>query len=241
VSTNIRFDSDDRKFYAGGLTLKDFDRYRVVWEGSAPVTTSTDYYGVRQYIKIVGVNTPNYYWQPAYYRTGKVYGPGSYSWYNTYDGRRFSATEPNVFNVSKDARHRNVVFELYFGSVTYGTPLTTYWLKNFNGDNQTFKNNFKIAYYSGSDYNNSTFNTHTDVVYIDIKDFEFFIFNPENDSNVGLNAIRITLDPGYQNDPGKAKYFYISPEIRYTDDKTTFGDPSNFLNGCFKAYNAGTF
>jgi hypothetical protein len=79
------------------------------------------------------------------------------------------------------------------------------------------------------------------VVYIDIKDFEFFSYNPEKEAEVGINAIRITLDPNYQEDTSKTKYFYISDVIRYTDDKTTFGSARNYLHGWFKAYSAGSF
>jgi hypothetical protein len=244
--TTINYESllsSSRSFYVRSLalTFEEFVPFRVVWEGSAPIITSAEYFGLKQYIKIVGANTPSSA-APAWYRTSRVNGSVSNTvWYNTYDGRRFRATEPFVINVAKDSHRQNVVIEVLFGSVTYGTPPATYWLKDFNSNKQKFKDNFKIAYYSNGGSNANSFTSQNDVVYIPIKDFEFFSHNPEGLADVGLNAIRITLDPNYKNDSGKTKYFYISPEIRYEDEKTTFGSSSNFMNGCFAAYSAGTF
>jgi hypothetical protein len=214
------------------LGLDDLTPYRVAWEGSAPVTTTAEYFGVKQYVRILGANTSSVS-NSVVYRTGRVYGnPGL--WYNTYNDQRFYAPAPQVLNISKDFYHRNVAFDVVFYSVTYGTPTaTTYWLKDLTSDKQTFKDNFKIVYCSsGGAFTAGS----TDAVYIDIKDFEFFSYNPDGAANVGLNAIRITLDPAYEDT--NSLYFYISPEIRYADDKTTFGDPANFMNGCFKAYAA---
>jgi hypothetical protein len=238
VNATINYDSEYNSFMVASLPLDDLVPYRVMWEGSAPVTTTAEYYGVKQYIAIRGSNTNS---TLEYYRTSKVYGPVTDVWYT--DRQRFSAPVPSIIHVSKDSRHRNVGFELVFDSVTYGTPTTTYWLKNFNSDKQKFKDNFKIAYYGDRsnpeypgfyDADETFFTSRPDLVYVDIKDFEFFSHNPEKNDDIGLNAIRITLDPAYEDN--KTLYFYISPEIRYTDDKTTFGDPSNFLHGFFKAY-----
>jgi hypothetical protein len=229
-----------------------------MWDRAAPVTTSAEYFGVKQYIAIIGDNA---YTAPSYYRTAKVYGAAG-EWYNTYDGRRFSLDEDSikVVNLAKDYLHQNVVLEVLINNGE-GIPGdgTTYWLKNFNNDKQKFKDNFKIAYYDdmyNRDYppypyyysydgswqylpNVSHFASRPDVRYITIKDVEFFRYNPYNAENVGLNAIRITLDPAYKD--AKIIYFYISPEIRYDDDKTTFGDADNYLHGFFKAYGVKGF
>jgi hypothetical protein len=244
VNGTINYDSVNKNFIVNSLTLADLVPFRVMWERNAPVTTAGEYFGVKQYIKIIGENTGNpWYWRPAYYQTGKVYGPVG-GWYNTYEGKRFNALKPIMNNVSKDSRHRNVAFELLFnGGEGIIDGATTYWLKDFNNDKQKFKENFKIAYYGdlynsdhpgGFDANENYFTYRPDLVYIDIKDVEFFSYNPYNSANIGLNAIRITLDPAYEDN--KKVYFYISPEIRYADDKTTFGDPTN-LPGFFRAYN----
>jgi hypothetical protein len=235
VSATITFDSDTNSFKVASLTLEDLVPFRVMWEGSAPVTTTATYYGVRQYIKIIGENTYDFGepWLPAYYQTGKVYGPAEV-W--TKDGRYFEVGPTHVMIYKKDFNERNVVIEVLFNNgAGINDGENTYWLKNFNNDKQKFKDNFKIAYYKGYGGSVYDFTTRTDLVYIDIKDFEFFSHNPNKIDGIGLNAVRITLDPDYKLD-NQTKYFYISPEICYTDGKTAMGDPNNFAHSFFKAY-----
>jgi hypothetical protein len=199
-----------------------------MWEGSAPVTTTAQYFGVKQYVRIIGDNTDG---TPSDYRTGKVYGSVSDTWSN----KNFVNVPISYSVYSKDSRNKNVVIDVLFnngnGIVDGGT---THWLKNFNGEKQKFKDNFKIAYYANGGGSADDFIYRPDVVYINIKDINFFSDNPDGVENVGINAVRITLDPNYEINYS-TKYFYISPEIRY-DEKNVFGDTSNFLHGFFKAY-----
>jgi hypothetical protein len=252
VNATINFTIDETTplaaiFYASH-TLKDLVPVRVMWERAAPVTTTDEYFGVKQHIAIRGINTysaSSPTWNPAVFRTAKVYGATG-RWYDTYGNRRFNAPAPTLLNVERDFYAKNAVFELYFDSVEFlvdpeeDEGPTTYWVKNFNSDKQKFKDNFKIAYYNGgsptyaSGVTGTGFTYATNVRYVTIRDLEFFTHNPDKEEGVGINAVRLTLDPAYE-DINKL-YLYISPEIRYTDDKTTFGDASNYLHGFFKAY-----
>jgi hypothetical protein len=222
------------------LTLEDLVPYRVMWEGRAPVITTLDYFGVKQYIAIVGDNTTDEYSRPSYpecYRTGKVYGPGDV-WYDP-DETGVNVSPTNLRIHSSDFLNQNVVIDVLFNNgrgILDGS--TTHWLKDFNHDKKKFRDNFKIAYYSGTGGSVNDFTSRSDVVYINIKDFEMLSFNPNNGAGIGFNAVRITLDPAYKWDNAKNKYFYISPEIGYDDGKTTFGDPDNFLHNLFKVYPA---
>jgi hypothetical protein len=235
------------------LTLNDLVPIRVMWEGKAPVVTTAEYFGVKQYIAILGENTSTIdYWgypnisYPECYQSGKVYGEVG-GWYDTYDGRRFNADRylsGDIF-VSRDSFFKNVVFEVVFNPVVFWADPedeepTYYWLKSCNL--QKFKENFKIAYYSGTSGTVYDFTTRTDVVYVTVKDVEYFNHNPDDDEDIGfnLNAVRITLDPAFES-KDRQLYFYISPEIRFADEKTTFGDPANFMHGFFRAYAAYAF
>jgi hypothetical protein len=225
-------------FRVSSLSLEDLVAFRVMWEGGAPVLTEAEYFGVKQYIAIIGDNTgytPSS--NPARYQTSKVYGtPGG--WYNNYDGKRFNASAPFADLYSFDSNGRNVVVDVVFNDLPAGV-----WIKDFTSDKQKFKDNFKLAYYGNPEnpsyagygsLDASHFTLRPDVVYVDIKDIEFRSY----DDAAGFNGVRITVDPNFQFFETDF-YFYISPEIRYTDDKTTFGDPTNFMNGFFKAYAFG--
>jgi hypothetical protein len=226
VDTVISYIPADKKFIGAALTFEDLVPFRAMWEGGAPVISAAEYYGVKQYIAITGTNTGYGSGNPALYQTSKVYG-GYSVWYDTYEGKRFSAPAPTVFLFSKNIREQNVVLDVAFN----GLPANV-WVKDFTSDKQKFKDNFKIAYYSNGSGSAVDFTSRPDVVYVNIKDFEFRSYG----GAAGLNGVRLTLDPAYTD--GHALYFYISPEIRYTDDKTTFGDSANFMNGCFRAYEA---
>jgi hypothetical protein len=230
VSASIEYFTDSGFFYlrVASLSLEELVPYRVMWEGSVPVLTAAEYYGVKQYIEINGANTPS---TPASYQTAKVYGPVDSVW----SDRIFNDSSTLVKVFSKDSLDQNVVIDVLFNNANgIKEGSTTHWLQNFNSDKQTFKENFKIVYRNGGGAFTAT---STDAIYIDIKDFEFFSYNPNNVADIGLNAVRITLDPNYKIN-SFTKYFYISDVIRYTDNKTTFGDPDNFMAGFFKAYPA---
>jgi hypothetical protein len=224
-------------FYVLPLTLKDFTPIRVMWERSGPVTTTADYFGVKQYIAVIGgINTPNE-GNTARYRTPKVYGtPGI--WYNDESWIFRADRYITDILVSQDNRHQNVAFDVVFKPVTSEVTGYTYWLKSFNNNKQKFKDNFKIAYYANGGGSVSNFTTRNDLMYVTIKDVEYFTYNPDDDEDIGpsdLNAIRITLDPAFES-KDRQLYFYISPEIRFEDERTVFGDPANYMYGFFKAY-----
>jgi hypothetical protein len=240
------------------LTLKDGVPIRVMWEGSGPAITAAEYFGVKQYIAIRGENTSGITGlNPALYRTNKVYGP-HFIWHKE-GGRAYDAdTYIQDIIVSRDFWKKNVVFEVVFSPVVETIypddddedgEITTYdhWLKSITTEKQKFKDNFKIAYYydpfDSKFYppNAEQFADRPDVRYITVQDVETFTYNPGNDKSlVGkLNAIRFTLDPAYEDI--RKIYFYVGPEIVYADDKTSFGDPANFTQGFFKAYEADGF
>jgi hypothetical protein len=165
-----------------------------------------------------------------------VYGPVADVW--TKDRGFVSPTHVMIYK--KDFSDRNVVIDVLFNNgVGISDGGNTSWLKNLN--KQTFKDNFKIAYYKNGNYWSTAdeFTSRTDVVYIDIEDVVFFSHNPNNEEDLGLNAVRITLDPEYKlNINDQTMYFYISPEICYTDGKTALGNPNNVTHGFFQAYRA---
>jgi hypothetical protein len=226
---------------------KDLVPVRVMWDRSAPVTTSAEYFGVKQLIAIRGANTSPNANTYSTYQTAKVYGDVGY-WYDT-EKRSFDAERYiSDITILQDNRYQNVVFEVVFWSViSEYDPEDISWLKSFNNNKQGFKDNFKVAYYEGGGGVADDFTSRLDVRYITIKDVEYFNHNPGKDEDIGtnINAIRITLDPAYAlggvdengvEEAGDELYFYISPEIGFTDNKTTFGDPDNFMYGFFKAY-----
>jgi hypothetical protein len=214
------------------VTYREFIPLRIVWEGNAPFITTGDYFGVKQWIRINGENTPST--SSLAYQMKKVYG-GARVWYNTYglgavvDASRFGMTIPanRVSLYSMDSLEQNVVIELGpFPDRADGG--TSYWLKEIT-DEKLFKDNFKIAYTTSSA---PSFQKNSSVVYIPIKKFEFVKIKEDAG---GLDGIRITLDPKYMvND--YPKYFYISDKIGLSDNKTTFGSAENWQYGFFKAY-----
>jgi hypothetical protein len=230
-------DYDPISVYVDTLTLEDLVPYRVMWKGSAPVTTVREYFEVKQFVKIIGENTPNDPWLPAYYQTGTVYGPVT-----GVSDSRIPLEKFYVSIYSKDFLNQNVVIDVLFNEGRgIGDGRAARWLKDYGNDKETFKENFKIAYYRGVDGNpvvppaGTKFYEATNLVYIPIKDFEMRSFNPNEAPDIGLNAVRITLDPAYKWVTG-ARYFHISPEIGYTDNKTVFGDLTNFTHNFFKEY-----
>jgi hypothetical protein len=240
-------DNEDNAVFLNNVTLEDLVPFRVVWEGTAPVKTSANYFGVNQIIKVIGVNTPNgntadTAWRPAYYNTRTVYGPLSGSDGLWVDGDRQFLTDFRVSVYSKDSRDKNVVIDVLFNrgrGVTDGA--TTHWLKNYNNDKKTFKDNFKFVYFTGTTGAPSPtgFYNANNIMFPAIKDIEMLSFNPSEVANIGFNGVRITLDPDYrwQAPTGtRLLFFYISPEIGYTDGKTTYGDETQPARDFFKEY-----
>jgi hypothetical protein len=237
LASLINYDVANDRFIVTSLSRDDLVPYRVVWSGSAPVTTTADYFGVKQWVKVAGANTGTS--QHGYYM-GTVYGPVGTPWYSNDTPRRFLTDAPTVRLYSYDSKGKNVVLEVTFNRISYGTPPVTYGLKDLSGDPQLFKNNFKIAYYkNGYGYETANdFTTRTDVTYIGINDFKYLDDSATN-PQLGLNKILITLDPAHKIDPNKALYLYLSPEICYNDQlKSGFGSAANWQYDFFRAYPA---
>jgi hypothetical protein len=246
VTFTYDYDLYRTSVYVDTLTLENITPFRVVWKGSAPVTTADAYFGVKQFVKIIGENTTP--WSPAYYRTGTVYGPVT----GGLESRNFLETFI-VSIYSKDSFDRNVVIDVLFNEGRgIGDGESARWLKDFNYDKETFKENFKIAYYRDANgvpgdatypYNTPAQNEWwpyaTNLAYIPIKDLQMRSFNPNEAPDIGLNMVRITLDPDYKW-VGGTRYFHISPEIGYTDNKTVYGDFQNFKYNFFKEYTITT-
>jgi hypothetical protein len=233
--------------YVDTLTPEDIVPFRVVWKGAAPVTTADVYFGVNQFVKIIGDNTDP--WRPAYYHTGTVYGPvtGMIS-----DSRKF-IDDFYISIYSKDFRDQNVVIDVLFNKgMGIGDGTAARWLKDYGNDKETFKDNFKIAYFrnangtpgsptypTGTPTQNWWWAYASNLAYIPVKDFEMRIFNPNGAPDIGLNMVRITLDPAYKWVTGN-RFFLISPEIGYTDNKTAYGNSNNFAYDFFELYPINT-
>jgi hypothetical protein len=244
-------------FIEANITYKDCVPIRVAWEGDAPFITADNYFGVKQWVSILGANTDGLA-ASVVYQTKKVYGtPGM--WYSDKGlsgsgaNIRFRSIEPGISVYASDANNQSVILQV--GPIPSRTDGgTTYWLKEIT-DAQLFQDNFKIAYYDediegvniddgegivDTDPTGKEFFTNSGMVFIPIEKFEFVKIPASDNTNLeGLNGIRITLDPQYRIDRDKTKYFYISPVIRLSDDKVTFGSPENWLYNFFRVYNVG--
>jgi hypothetical protein len=230
-------------FTVSGITFNDLVPYRVMWEGNAPLLSSGDYFGVKQWIRVVG--SRNTEWNSQDYQMKKVYGNASV-WYNNYGGQRYNAPVPSAsvysYDKGKNNSVQNIVLELRFDRITYGG--NNYTLKNYSQDDtlkKVFKDNFKIAYYSNLNEPKKSGNPNPsaydfiwrdDVVYLPIKDLEYATVEGYTGT-----VIRITLDPSFKSYE-RDYYYYISPEICYTDNRTTFGSAYNWQYNYFRAYDA---
>jgi hypothetical protein len=238
-------------FYLNSFTYKDLEPVRVVWEGNndQPIISADDYYGVKQWIKIYDAATAEDDTKHEYYRK-TVYGPVSLLYtYPAGSHQRFGLDgqfdSVEVFSV--DPFGKNVIIDIRFEGIEYGeavgTPPTQpkYWLKEYpNLDTaaglKAITDNFKIAYVP-SGGSTAAFEDNPDVVYIPIKAITLEKVGREN----GLDTIRVTLDPNYKlNTPG-TKYFYVSPEMKFNDDKSSFGNPANWQNNFWGVYGVSGF
>jgi hypothetical protein len=227
-------------FYINSIAFKDLEPVRVVWTGTGTVKSTNPYFGVQQWIRINPMPRGDSEAKHEFNRK-VVYGDVT-TWWDKYDEvgsphLRFRANGKyeGTAIYSQDSSNRNVVIDVTFDGIEYGssTPATYYWLKSV--DLATFKDNFKIAY-SVEGTTEDDFEDATDLVYIDVKGVEFLaVGRNTNGYSNGLNTIRITLDPSYKV-TADAKYFYVSPKITFSDEKSTFGNGENWRNDFWGVY-----
>jgi hypothetical protein len=233
------------------LSRGDLVPFRVIWKGNAPFATTKAYFGVKQWIKILGANTGNVVTTTQHdYYMNTVYGSVGAPWYTNESPYRFLVptivlytppawqtqyAAPRVNLFSCDSNGQNVVIDVVFARLpTYGTVTINTGLLDLSSNVTLFKNNFKIAYYNTSAVTPAEFEKRTDVVYIDIKEYKYLNGSAPQQ---GLDTIRVTLDPSYRIDSSKNMFLYLSPEICYADTlKSGFGSIDNWQYGFFRAY-----
>jgi hypothetical protein len=229
-------------FYLGSFKYNDLEPVRVVWAGNnnQPIITADEWNGVKQWIKIYSAATSpegdskhEYGRKTVYTDISMIYTIPESPHLRFTAGTKYLSSE--VY--SQDPFGKNVIIDITFGGILYGsnTPATYYWLNEY--DLKTITDNFKIAYYSGDNKGPSgAFENHSDVLYIPIKAVSYEKVGRDN----GMNTMRVTLDPNYKAGTGGNKVFYVSPEITFSDGKSTFGSATNWQNNFWGTIDAGS-
>ena len=190
-----------------GILFKDFTAshgavYRITWSGSANLTSSGEYFGVKQRIRVFG-SEPNTNTLPTkvLYSLTKVSGKSgtvNNSGIVTYITKNAAGFQTSVY--SHDLDNKKVVLEVKVPwkgiSVGHATdPLVG--LDSAKISSLTsFKASFKIIY-SASPVND--FKTDSNFVYIDITKAEGISDQLPGGtaSQTAINTLRITLDPSF--------------------------------------------
>jgi hypothetical protein len=253
ATINLNLDKDvddvvtDAYFEISSITVADLVPYRVVWNGTGPVTTA-EYFGVAQWIKVLGGNTDNVD-SAALYTMSTVSTNGQIAYWDTYGGahERLRLPKPEVKVYSSDNFGRNVVLEVGpFEGILYSelsAPVATYYrfkkVESYGAGE--FLDNFKFGYYQGDNKSPSTTHEYrTDVVYVTIKNYEMKL-DPTDTYKAADYMLYLTLDPEYTVNT-KTKFLYVSPVICYDDNRSTFGKSANWQFGFFETFTyAATF
>jgi hypothetical protein len=193
-----------------GIQFKDFTAahgavYRITWSGSANLTSSGEYFGVKQRIRILGAapdtnQTPYANNAKLLYALTKVSGNSgtvNNSGIITYITKNAAGFQTSVY--SHDLDNKKVVLEVKVpwkgNSVGHATdPLVG--LDSAKISSLTsFKASFKIIYSTNpvSDFKTDSF------VYIDITKVEGILdqLTGGTASQTAINTLRITLDPAF--------------------------------------------
>jgi hypothetical protein len=171
--------------------------YRVTWSGSANLTSSGDYFGVKQRIRLSG-SEPNTSTLPTkvLYSLTKVSGSGVAV--NNDDLAQFIpsgsfSTYVTTTGYSYDSEKKNVVLK-----VKLPASPELYWKTVSLAD---FKKSFQIVYSLSS---GGVYNGTTDLAYVDVKGIEFkaegSLAAPPSGPEKGKNVLYITLDPNFAFD-----------------------------------------
>jgi hypothetical protein len=199
-----------------GLILDHGGVYRVTWKGSGNLTSSGEYFGVRQRLIVlpdVDLNdgtisgTPDIsdYSKKAVYaltqvssRAGTVYNDSILT-YITPDDNDFTVT---LFSHAVDGT--NVVFQLKINNLRGTAPdfvgLDSAAISNLS----KFKDSFKVVYSRKEfDKDDSTpsnpINVVENITYLDIKDVKGIPIT----GGTAINTLRITIDPTFKYDTPK--------------------------------------
>jgi len=212
------------------IAPQDGDIYRTYASGMRSLTTTSEFLGIKQKIRVSGGNTYGLA-DPSFKNDTVISDPVLF--YNS--NRKLHTTTPVnssiLIKVTYDASGKNVVLEMFFTSIniTVDNMATTSWLKEL--DIGTFNNSFKLAYYRNSPNSQISLTTATkwdDIIFIPIKDITYSAENtPQSTApQVGKNKITITLDPSYQisQDRSRTISLLLSPNFKYDNDLITFGD-----------------
>ncbi|MDR2943360.1 MAG: hypothetical protein LBV17_12305 [Treponema sp.] len=228
----VSYKKTTKAFEIDSIKLEDNTAYRVVYEGPTWLTTANDYYGIKQRIKVTGNNVPYNKHDPEIIKSNA----GFYTT-TSCENRTFYYGSDSVSLYSKDNSNKNVVID-----ITCNTPINgtyDYYYKQIENES-IFKDNFKIAYSPTSFSDFDDFQKSANVAFIGISKVEYLNEIPLDASyEKGYKTIRLTLDPAYKVN-GATKYFYINNKIGFDDNKSTFGDTSNWEFGSFQLYYAGS-
>jgi len=208
--------------------------YRTIWKGS-PLTTSTEYYGVKQPIVFNGNVTQsnvNQYARTEIRSYEQVVLNSDVYYYDYYD-YPFST---GIY--SADSEGKNIVLEVTVSEEGSGTTADPYiGLKELSIS--AFNDAFKIV------VSKSSFNSATDL--IDSSDYTFAVITKvefkkntygSGTSEVSIfDTILITLDPAVTtSDLGSNIYYWVNDSLGYTNGKYLFGNPANARYGNFELY-----
>jgi len=218
------------------------DIYRAYATDMNNLTTTIDFLGIKQKIRVSG----GYIYNQSYYK---------YT-YKTVISTPLQLSGSTViipetllpirdYLVSSDATGKNVKLEIYFNSIPSNNGVR--WLKKL--DTATFKKNVKLVYNPNSPSSSINLSTSTKLdalVFIPIKDVSYDDKDRFGSTTTpGMNRITITLDPSYQLSQNKdrAITFLLAPGFQYDDPSIVFGDISSdgltiFIDGvnCWESY-----
>jgi len=212
---------------------QDGEIYRTYASGMRNLTTTTEFLGIKQKIRVLGSSM--YGTPTATFRDDVVISePVFFSHLNR---RPQTATPINSaipVRVMADANGKNVKLEIFFNSIQIIITDTTntYWLKEL--DIGTFNNSFKLAYSRTNPSNQITLSSATkwdDIVFIPVKDVVYSEDAQTATAQSGKNKITVTLDPSYQISANRdrAINLFLSPGFQYENELITFGEYS--ING----------
>jgi len=236
-------------YLAVNITPADGDIYRTYATGMKNLSTTQDFLGIKQKIRVSGGSQFGNFSSSSYNYNTVISNPVMF--YNSNNTQQFQTTSPvTACLVSSDAAGKNVKLEVYFKNIpiTINSVTGNHWLKQL--DTATFNKNVKLVYSRANPataiYDLSSYQKPDDLVFIPIKDVKYDSNNRFGETPPpGINRIIITLDPSYQISQSRYRTInlLLAPGFKYDDDLIAFGDFSPagltlFINGVnrWKAY-----
>jgi hypothetical protein len=205
-SATAVYDADT--YGVDAIVFKDFTLthvavYRITWKGSANLTSSGEYFGVKQRIAVTGdvpdTNSSPYDTREAQYNLTQV--STQPNGINNPDIASYIDSASAGFQTTRyayDSNNRNVVLDVtvpFMGTSLTGTDPYVGLDSAVIGSLSRFKESFKIVYSASPvDFRNAA-----NLTYINITKVEGISDNfPGSTTSQGIKKLRITLDPAFE-------------------------------------------